>query len=134
MIKVKRDRSFGSEAQNYSQYSDDSVSEDEYNWGQSMGKAHKELLLTRKVYTPDEMLKLWNQFFEGNYVKSSELKDQSLIDKEDGFDAEFKIEMLKNSKKVEEEKKRMIDEDPNHKHFWTAFEGYEEQRTMDRYE
>ena len=47
----------------------------------------EELQQAREVFTSDEMLKIWNQFFIGTYMVEDKRKDADNTDKEDGLDA-----------------------------------------------
>ena len=52
----------------------------------------EELKKAREIFTPDEMLRIWNQFFTGSYIVDKKIKKQpDKVDKEDGLEAEYEI-------------------------------------------
>ena len=89
----------------------------------------------RRVFTPDEMLKIWNQFFLGSYILLPEKKSKKDWDGEEGLDKKNKILLLEDEDNQEAYIKVFGEKDIiRAKLNWDLFRSQEQQRTMDRYE
>lgn len=58
-----------------------------------------EMKETRKIFTPDQMLKIWNQFLSGTFMLLPEKKQVKDMDDEDGIYSENKILKLEDEDK-----------------------------------
>lgn len=54
---------------------------------------------TRRIFTPDKMLTMWNQFLSGTFMLLSEKKRATNVDAEDGIYNEYKILRLEDEEK-----------------------------------
>ena len=68
---------------------------------------------TRKIFTPDQMLKIWNQFLSGTFMLLPEKKQVKDMDDEDGIYSENKILKLEDEDKYQElrDKTKMKEEE-----------------------
>ena len=95
----------------------------------------EEIQKAREIFDPDEMLRIWNQFFTGTYVVNiSQKKKAENVDKEDGLEAEYEINNILDEK---DKDKLLRDENLTAAQMQKYEDGEEmfaQDRTMDRYE
>lgn len=107
----------------------------------------QELQIAREIFTPDEMLQMWNQFFIGTYMQlpkkfykpDGESEHQNYGDDEDqNLDAAegYKILNVEDEEKYDKVKHNFNDngDDEAFKNYWINYKRHESPRTMDRYE